>query len=80
MGAFSRCSRLTTVLLGEELEEICPEGGMWEGAFRECTSLREIVIPPRVRVIGGQAFYRCTQLTTVALGERLEEIGQEAFK
>jgi hypothetical protein len=72
--AFKRCTQLTTVALGEGLEEIG-----W-GAFNQCTSLREIVIPPRVRVIGGYAFARCTQLATVELGEGLEDIGEGAFE
>jgi hypothetical protein len=72
--AFYKRSDLTTVILGEGLEEI---GKM---AFRECTSLHEVVIPPRVWVIGGGAFLQCTRLMTVIIGMGLEEIGEEAFR
>ena len=40
--------------LGERLGEI------GEGAFEECTSLHEILIPLAVRVIKDSAFERCT--------------------
>ena len=61
------------MILGEGLEEIR------ERAFRECTSLREILIPPAVKVMKGWAFSKCSQLTDVILGEGLEEIGVGAF-
>ena len=48
-------------------------------AFRECTSLYEIWIPPAIKSIKERTFSRCTQLTTVILGEGLEEIGEDAF-
>jgi hypothetical protein len=65
--ALRNCSGLTTVILGEGLEEIGQE------AFNECTSLHEIVIPNAVKTIKDR------HSTTAILGEGLEEIGQEAF-
>jgi hypothetical protein len=49
-------------------------------AFRECTSLHEIIIPNAVRRIKEWAFYKCRGLTIVTLGNGLEEIGDGAFK
>ncbi len=73
-GAFCSCSQLAIVILGEGLEEI------EEDAFRECMSLREIVIPLAVRKIKKRTFLCCSQLAIVVLGEGLEEIGKWAFR
>ena len=59
--------RLTTVHLGERLEEI------GKGAFQE-------VDPPAVKAKNEFAFMNCLQLTTVNHGEELEEIGKRAFQ
>ena len=71
--AFSDCTGLKNVTLGDGLEEIGSH------AFGYCTSLREIVIPNAVKVIKHNAFSLCTGLTTVTLGDGLEEIQSEAF-
>ncbi len=47
------------MVLGNGLEEIRP------GAFRECTSLERIDIPPAIKVIQDSAFYRCSRLKRV---------------
>ena len=51
--AFFGCSQLTSVKLGEGLEEIGEE------AFCGCELLQRIVIPPAVRAIKDAAFRRC---------------------
>jgi hypothetical protein len=61
------------VNLGDGLEEI---GAL---AFKQCTSLNAIVIPPAVKAIKFGAFASCTQLTIVRLEEGLEVIRLEAF-
>mgnify|MGYP000972390201 CR=1 FL=1 len=71
--AFDQCSALTNAELPERLEEL------GEGAFRQCTSLRAIIIPKFVKVIPSRAFYECSALTSVKLSEGLEEIGEGAF-
>lgn len=48
-------------------------------AFRECTSLHEIVIPPTVKAMKGSAFEDCSTLSSVNLGEGLEEFGAGAY-
>jgi hypothetical protein len=62
------------VFLGDGLEEI------QRFAFRECTSLHEIVIPSAVKVIKSLALFQYMLLTAVQLGEGLEEIGEFAFR
>jgi hypothetical protein len=65
------------VNLGDGLEEI------GEAAFRECTSLHEILIPHAISAINtikDYAFFDCSQLITVILDARLEEMGVNAFR
>ena len=71
--AFYRCTQLSTVVLGEGLEEI------GANAFEHCTSLQRIVIPHTVKLIRPRSFNGCAQLTNVQLNERLRIIGKEAF-
>ncbi len=71
--AFSHCSRLSIVNLGEGLEEI---------GFHiivGCTPLQCIVIPFTVKGIRDGAFCHCQQLTTVQLNERLEDTLRNAL-
>jgi hypothetical protein len=49
------CSQLTTVILGEGLEEI------GKHAFGRCTSLYDISIPPAVKSIKDGAFLQCSR-------------------
>jgi hypothetical protein len=66
---------LTIVNLGKRLE------GIGEESFRECTSLRDIIIiPPAVKAINDKSFLGCSQMTSVILGEGLEKIGEGAFE
>jgi hypothetical protein len=63
---------LTTVTLGEGLEEI------GESAFKY-TSLESIVIPNAIRTIERQVFSGCTRMTNITLGDGVEEIEKFAF-
>ena len=42
--------------------------------FKECTSLRRIVIPPKVKKIDDTAFDRCRGLTRVEFRDEIEEL------
>jgi hypothetical protein len=72
-GAFSSCSRLMALQLGEGLEKI--EGD----AFSRCTSLQHVVIPRAVEAIEHETFLYCSRLTTVQLCDGLKEIKASAF-
>ena len=65
--AFWECSGLTTVILGDGLEEI------GKRAFSR-TSLVRINIPPAVRTIDVKAFKDCSQLTTITFCNKIEEL------
>ena len=49
------------------------------GAFSECDSLTEIVIPESVTTIGEDAFSWCSSLTEVAIPNSVTSIGDYAF-
>jgi hypothetical protein len=49
--------------------------GIRKGAFKECTSIEEIVITNNVRAMKGEAFRNSTGLRIVTLGDGLKQIG-----
>ncbi len=57
--AFSNCSHLNTIVIGENVEHI----GKY--AFYECTNLTSIIIPRSVTRIDDYAFSGCSGLTTI---------------
>ena len=64
--AFSGCSGLTVVDLGEGVEEIGEEAFGW-------TALKSIKIPPAVKAIHGRAFYACSNLESVKSSQVIED-------
>ena len=92
--AFSNCTNLTTVELGDDVTSI------GKSAFLKCTQLPSITIGSGVTsigtsafngctaltnanigsgAIGGNAFQDCSRLTTVTLGNDVTSIGKNAF-
>ena len=50
------------------------------GAFAQCTSLKEVILPNTLQTIGEQAFLNCTGInTTIAFPESLRTISASAF-
>ena len=72
-GAFSSCTGLTSVTIGDGVISIGVE------AFRYCTGLTSVTIGDGVTSIGGWAFYGCNGLTSVTIGEGVTSIGDRAF-
>ena len=58
-----------------------PEGVRYinNGAFKNCTSLKNIKIPKSVQKIGGYAFYECSSLSSVTFSVGLKSIEDNAF-
>lgn len=58
-----------------------PEGVRYinNGAFENCTSLKNIKIPKSVQKIGGYAFYECSSLSSVTFSVGLKSIEDNAF-
>ena len=50
-----------------------------EGGFRECTSLRELVLYAPLARIGANAFRGCSGLLAIGLPDSVEEVGEMAF-
>lgn len=73
-GCFENCTKITTVILPETLEEI----GSF--AFTGCTSLRGVYIPENVSVIGASAFSGCESLEAVTVPSSVRFIGSWAFE
>ena len=72
-GAFSYCSMLTSITLGDSVTSI---GGI---AFSNCTGLTSVTIGDGVTSIGNSAFARCTSLTSITIPDSVTSIGQYAF-
>lgn len=69
--AFSNCTNLTTVELGDGVTSV------GDNAFSKCTALTSINIGDRVTSIGTSAFNGCTALTNANIGSGA--IGESAF-
>lgn len=61
LSAFSNCSNLQTLDLGDQITEI------GNGAFSKCVSLEKVQIPETVSLIGLRAFADCTALQEITL-------------
>lgn len=63
-GAFRKCGSLkkVTFLTGSQLETI------GERAFEECTALKSVMLPEKLKKICSNAFYNCSALTSVTFG------------
>ena len=72
-GAFSDCSGLTSVTIGESVTSI----GNY--AFYGCSGLTSVTIPNSVTSIVSLAFYDCSGLIEVTIGESVTSIDEEAF-
>ncbi|MBR3549767.1 MAG: leucine-rich repeat protein [Treponema sp.] len=49
------------------------------GAFHDCKTLKEVILPGTVQNIYGGAFYQCTGLETITIPGSVEKIYDEAF-
>jgi hypothetical protein len=72
--AFERCTRLTSVTLGNSITSL------GYSAFLGCTNLTAITIPGSVTEFGSIAFANCTGLTSVSILEGVTAIGSSAFE
>lgn len=59
--------------------ETLPVKGIGRGAFRNCTNLTAVTLPPTLTEVDVYAFRNCTALTRVTLPEGVIAIGPQAF-
>ena len=71
--AFSNCSRLTNVTIGNSVTSID------NSAFNGCSGLTSVTIGNSVTSIGHMAFSGCAGLTSVTIGNSVTSIGNSAF-
>ena len=72
-GAFSGCSSLTSVTIGNSVTSI------GNRAFEYCSNLTSVTFGNSVTSIGGGAFYGCSALTSVTIGNNVTSIGYNDF-
>lgn len=83
--AFSECALLESI----EFQSGSSLGIIDAYAFESCTSLKNVLLPEKLRVISDRAFYRCEKLSRITFGysdgmftygaSALESIGNYAF-
>ena len=71
--AFSRCSDLTSVTIGNRVTSIGYE------AFYACEGLTSVTIGNSVTSIGEEAFYSCRSLTSITIPNSVTSLGNSAF-
>lgn len=71
--AFSACTGLTSVIIGNSVTSI---GGY---TFRDCRSLTSVTIPNSVTSIGISALRGCSGLISITIGNGVTSIGESAF-
>ncbi|MCH8539572.1 MAG: leucine-rich repeat domain-containing protein [Opitutales bacterium] len=74
--AFRGCENLTEITLQENLESLVRQGRH----FKDCTSLKRIVIPDGVTIIPQRTFRGCTSLEEVVLPKNLTSLQGSAFQ
>ena len=81
-GIFAECESLSEIAFATKQNE-CSLRSIARKAFRQCTALETIHIPPSVRQIGEGAFEGCRTLQRIDLGEgnhvQLTTISRKAF-
>ena len=70
---------LTDVEVPAEFRDL-PVSAIGERAFYDCRGLKSIVLPKRLRVIGGGTFAGCSSLTSIVVPDGVKEIGINAFE
>lgn len=72
-GAFSNCSKLTSITIPNTVTTIGSD------AFNHCTSLTSVNIPDGVTKIEIDAFCYCSSLTSITIPDSVTSIGDGAF-
>lgn len=71
--AFEKCSKLTTLNLGNKLQTV------GDYAFYGCSNITKLTFPEALETIGAYAFCGCSSVTEITIGKRLKSIGDLGF-
>ena len=65
----------------ESLENVTIRGGtvLVDGAFENCDSIKQIILPNTITTIGEKAFAECSSLETIKIPKSVISIGRHAF-
>ena len=74
-----RFGMVTDIHYADHDEDKAPVGVVGRGAFRGCTSLREVRFSPLLRILGADAFSGCTSLRRADVPDSCTRIGPGAF-
>ena len=72
--AFENCSKLKTVVIGNNVE------GIESNAFYNCSALENVTFSEKLRYIDYAAFYGCTSLRSVTFPDTCELVQRSAFE
>lgn len=72
-GAFSGCTKLTSVKIPSTVKEISYD------AFQNCSSLTKVNIPSGIKELHGDTFYKCSRLKTISIPSSVTTIGNGTF-
>lgn len=81
---FWRMTKLTKINFPQSLRSLSspytdlPE--YQKGAFTDCTSLKQVILPPKLKYIGKHTFNDCTALETIVLPDSIKTIEKGTFK
>lgn len=76
--AFADCFNLTKI--DKTSETSANEGLIDVGAFQNCTSLSEVILPDNITRIEGYTFIECAKLNKLSLPKSLKSIGEQGLR
>ena len=71
---FSKCSKLTKVIMGDNVTSI----GI--GAFSDASKLSSVMLSKNITLIEGYTFSNCRELLDISIPNRVTSIGEYAFR
>ena len=75
-GALTGCKSIVRL----EFSDASKLKSVGTAAFKECTELRTMILPPSLQTIGNEAFMGCSYLSNVIIPGRVRTVGARAFK
>ena len=77
--AFEACTALETVVFAEGTEALTLGATSGKGPFYGCSSLKTVVLPERLTLLGYQTFYNCSSLESINIPAQIDTIWNQAF-